>query len=278
MKIAIPISSGSGLNSSISEHFGRAEKFLIVDFEGGKPTNVESIAAPEHAYGAYPEFLHDLGVNLVVCDSIGSKARELLENLGITVIDSMEGKVAHALRKLEATIAEMEEKEKEEEERRKKAMRALEKARERTMNYYLDIGRDSNEVFLCIKVRDDVYLSFDLTRTGPRVILQQPNGEVDVSQLGEPEDEYETLHFLGTRLLKREKQRWWLVDGEDIVEGTKWKILRRYELSSDVEQRIREFADLIRQNLNDLSAVKDKIKEFNNYLYEIVQSFDINGI
>ncbi len=272
MIVAFPIDSDKGLDSEISEHFGRARYFLLARLEDGKLEGVDIVPAPAHAFGAFPQFLHDLDVRVVVCNSIGNKAMEMFDNQGIIVFSNNSGKVSKALQELLPKIKEIEEKDREEEEKREKARKALEKARERTMNFYLDLGNDPNEVFVSIKLKDDLYLSLDLTRTGPRIVLQRFLGEVDTGDLGEPLDTYKTLHFLGTRLVKVEDQRWWRKNDRDIVEGTLWEDVLELEMDSEVEGKVREFAKLVRENLDSIDKLKEDVKNFNLFLYDIVRN------
>ncbi len=277
MRIAFPVDSIKGLNSKISKHFGRASQFLIVEFNSGNAKLVKALNTPDHAYGAYPEFLHDARVDIVVVSSMGEKAKELFENLGVGVFDGFNGTVSSALDRLKPKLTEMERDIEDRKEKEEKARKALERAREKRMNFYLDLA-PGDEVFLSVKLSDDKFLSFDGTRTGPRLLLQRPISSINVEQLGDPEARYKTLHFIGSRLLKIEDQRWWIVNGKDVVEGIVWDSVWEGEIDPSVVDNIKQFAHLVSENEEDLTSIKDKLKEFNDWLYETVKALENSDI
>lgn len=88
LRIAIATNMNKGLNDDISEVFGKANTFTIVDVEEGKVRNVEVIENPaaSYKYGAGPivvKELADSGVNLVIGPEFGPGASAILEQHGI---------------------------------------------------------------------------------------------------------------------------------------------------------------------------------------------------
>ncbi|BEP17757.1 NifB/NifX family molybdenum-iron cluster-binding protein [Pyrofollis japonicus] len=95
-RIAIPVLEDRGLDSVISEHFGRAPYFLIIDIRDGKIINVEKVAnsaAENHAPGEIPLLLRELGVNVVIVRGIGRRAAAFFEEYGIEVVSGADGPV-----------------------------------------------------------------------------------------------------------------------------------------------------------------------------------------
>jgi len=89
MKIAISTTSG-GLEDKISEVFGRAESFTIVEVEDGEIKNVEVVknefAEKEGGVGAsVSQFLVDKGVEVVLTENIGPNALTVLNSAGVKV-------------------------------------------------------------------------------------------------------------------------------------------------------------------------------------------------
>ncbi|RJS89969.1 hypothetical protein CW700_02145 [Candidatus Bathyarchaeota archaeon] len=91
MRVAIPTKGGRGLEEVISEVFGRAPCFTLVDLEGGSVEHVEVLenVATKYEHGTGPivvKMLADRGVNLVVAKEIGPGAKTLLEQNNIELL------------------------------------------------------------------------------------------------------------------------------------------------------------------------------------------------
>jgi len=88
LRIAVPTKNHNGLEDIVSEVFGRAKTFTIVDIEDGEVKKVEVIDNPavSYKYGAGPvavKTLADLGVNTVMAGELGPGASNLLEHYNI---------------------------------------------------------------------------------------------------------------------------------------------------------------------------------------------------
>jgi predicted Fe-Mo cluster-binding NifX family protein len=96
VRIAVATNGKKGLGDSVSEVFGRAETFTIVDVEDGKKKEVKVIENPARSYehGAGPiavKELVDYKVGLVVVPQLGHGASSILEHHGITIIEAKAG-------------------------------------------------------------------------------------------------------------------------------------------------------------------------------------------
>ncbi len=85
LKIAVPTKAYAGLDDSVSEVFGKAKTFTIVDTENGQVKNVRVIDNPaaSYDYGSGPvavKTLADLKVNCVMAAELGPGAAGLLEH------------------------------------------------------------------------------------------------------------------------------------------------------------------------------------------------------
>ena len=91
VKIAIPTKGDKGLEDSISEVFGRSEKFTIIEVVNGPIVTivkVETVENPAASYkhGAGPivvKMLTDMGVTAVAAREFGLGVSTLLEQNGI---------------------------------------------------------------------------------------------------------------------------------------------------------------------------------------------------
>ncbi len=83
MKIAIPMVDGSSCL-----HFGHCEQFALVkvDAEAQKITETAYLVPPAHEPGAWPRWLHEQGVNVVIAGGMGQRAHALFAQNGIKVI------------------------------------------------------------------------------------------------------------------------------------------------------------------------------------------------
>lgn len=91
LKIAVATNEKNGLEDVVSNVFGRAKTFTIVDTEDKKITGISILENPAVSYhhGAGPiavKMLIDEGVKVVLANELGFGAAELLKQHNITVI------------------------------------------------------------------------------------------------------------------------------------------------------------------------------------------------
>lgn len=91
LKIAVATNEKNGLEDVVSNVFGRAKTFTIVDTEDKKITGISILENPAVSYhhGAGPiavKMLIDEGVKLVLANELGFGASALLKQHNITVI------------------------------------------------------------------------------------------------------------------------------------------------------------------------------------------------
>lgn len=71
---------------TIEGHFGHCQQFVIYSVNGTEIVKKEVLTAPEHTHGAYPKFMADNGVNVVITGGMGHKAFDLITANGGEVI------------------------------------------------------------------------------------------------------------------------------------------------------------------------------------------------
>jgi len=81
MKIAV-----ASEGKMVTEHFGHCENFNIFEAEGGQITKSTSVANPGHKPGFLPNFLNDIGVNVIISGGMGGGAIDIFNEKGIEVI------------------------------------------------------------------------------------------------------------------------------------------------------------------------------------------------
>jgi len=80
-KIAIPISGGRLCSS-----FGKANQFAIFHVQHQQIITKQILQPPSHAPGVFPDWLHDLGVSVIIAGNMGIKAMNIFKAKDITVI------------------------------------------------------------------------------------------------------------------------------------------------------------------------------------------------
>jgi predicted Fe-Mo cluster-binding NifX family protein len=104
LKVAVPTKAYAGLEDTVSEVFGKAKTFTIVDVENGQVRKVHVIDNPaaSYDYGAGPvaaKTLADLRVDFVMATELGPGASGLLKHHGIKKISANPGtRVTDAIR------------------------------------------------------------------------------------------------------------------------------------------------------------------------------------
>ena len=86
MKIAFPIEIDRGMDSELYGHFGSAPIFAVVDADSGSFEAVDN-GQHEHAHGQCQPTsgLSERGVQAVVCQGMGMRAVQKLNEIGISV-------------------------------------------------------------------------------------------------------------------------------------------------------------------------------------------------
>jgi predicted Fe-Mo cluster-binding NifX family protein len=96
LRIAVATDGKDGLEDTVSNVFGRAQTFTIVDSEDEKIISVSVMENPALSYkhGAGPiaiKMLIDDGVEVVLANELGVGASEILENHNILFIQAKPG-------------------------------------------------------------------------------------------------------------------------------------------------------------------------------------------
>ena len=81
----------------VSAHFGRCPFFTIIDIEGGKIKNKETIFNPGHRPDFIPQFLHERGVECIIAGGMGARATELFKEMNINTIVGISGKIDNVI-------------------------------------------------------------------------------------------------------------------------------------------------------------------------------------
>ena len=92
MKIAVPVAEGR-----LTPHFGHAAEFAIVHVEDGQVDKKELLKPPPHEPGVLPQWLHNLGVEVIIAGGMGPKALGFFEQYGIQVATGVSGSVQEVL-------------------------------------------------------------------------------------------------------------------------------------------------------------------------------------
>lgn len=86
MKIAV-----ASENKMVTEHFGHCENFNIFEAENTQIIKSKSVPNPGHKPGFLPNFLNDMGVNVIISGGMGGGAIEIFNEKGIEVITGAKG-------------------------------------------------------------------------------------------------------------------------------------------------------------------------------------------
>jgi len=102
MKICIPTLGNEGLDDSVSEHFGRAPTFTIVDMANNEVNIVQNRGEHFGGMGTAPDLIAEADVEVVLCSGLGPRAISMFEQLGIEVYVGASGTVRDAIRDFQA--------------------------------------------------------------------------------------------------------------------------------------------------------------------------------
>lgn len=100
MKIAV-----ASEGKKVAQHFGHCEGFYLYTVESGKITDTQFVPNPGHRPGFLPNYLNDLGVNVIIAGGMGGGAIEIFTEKRIEVIVGAVGDVDQVIeRYLEGSL------------------------------------------------------------------------------------------------------------------------------------------------------------------------------
>jgi predicted Fe-Mo cluster-binding NifX family protein len=100
MKIAVSAETNVGLESPVSQHFGRCPYYVLIDLdENNNITNTSVVANPaiQHDPGDVPTFIRSLGVKVMIAGGMGPRAVDFFHQFGIDVATGASGTVKETL-------------------------------------------------------------------------------------------------------------------------------------------------------------------------------------
>ena len=105
MKIAIPTNEPSK-NGNLFDKFGRSPYFLVYDTDSKSTKVIEnkSIYATSGAGSQTAHILLKEGINAIIIDTIGPKARDILLKSKITIFDGIKGTTKENLENFDSNI------------------------------------------------------------------------------------------------------------------------------------------------------------------------------
>ena len=86
MKIAVSCSG-----AKIWSHSGHCENFMIYETEDKQIIKEESVPNPGHKPGFLPNFLADMGVNVIISGGMGGGAVDVFNERGVEVVLGAQG-------------------------------------------------------------------------------------------------------------------------------------------------------------------------------------------
>ena len=86
MKIAV-----ASEKDMVTQHFGHCENFNIFEVEDNQIVKSESFPNPGHKPGFLPNYLYEMGVNVIISGGMGGGAVDIFNQRGIQVITGAEG-------------------------------------------------------------------------------------------------------------------------------------------------------------------------------------------
>lgn len=91
-RLAIPVEDLNGLNSRLSQHFGRAPYFAVVELDKNRNVlNLKMVSNKSEHFGGVgkpPEILIDLRPNAVITCGMGPRALDMFQSANVAVLQT----------------------------------------------------------------------------------------------------------------------------------------------------------------------------------------------
>jgi len=84
--------------NQVAQHFGRCEKYTLVEVNDGEVVNKEIVTNPGHEPGFLPKYLNEQGVDVILAGGMGRKAKDLFDQNGIKAVIGVNGLVDDAVK------------------------------------------------------------------------------------------------------------------------------------------------------------------------------------
>ena len=84
---------------NVTEHFGHCKNFNIFEIVDHTISKIQSLPNPGHRPGFLPNYLNDLGVNVIISGGMGGGAIQIFEEKNIKVITGAKGKAKDVVEK-----------------------------------------------------------------------------------------------------------------------------------------------------------------------------------
>jgi len=81
MKFAIPLAEGK-----LTAHFGHCQEFALIEVQDAEIKGKQLLIPPPHEPGVLPQWLHDMGANVIIAGGMGQRAVSLFNQNGIKVV------------------------------------------------------------------------------------------------------------------------------------------------------------------------------------------------
>ncbi|MHB1314527.1 MAG: NifB/NifX family molybdenum-iron cluster-binding protein [Christensenellales bacterium] len=83
-------------NEMVTEHFGHCVNFNIYEVKNGQIIKSKSTPNPGHKPGFLPNYLNDMGINVIISGGMGGGAIDIFNEKGIEVIVGAHGNAKEA--------------------------------------------------------------------------------------------------------------------------------------------------------------------------------------
>jgi len=98
VKVCVPTMGNNGLKEYVSEHFGRAPTFTIVDLSTNEVKTIPNTSEHMGGIGKPPEIIAGTGADVMLCSGLGPRAIQMFEQQGVEVFVGARGTVMDAIK------------------------------------------------------------------------------------------------------------------------------------------------------------------------------------
>ncbi len=134
-------------------------------------------------------------------------------------------------------------------------------------------SKNKNNYFISVKLNKKKWLSFDNTTKGHRIMMQVLKEIKPQPKNKKINGKWDVLIIKNRKLIDKYKVKWIDMDKLDWINDEIWDTVWTKPITKTVSDKLLKYSQFVSDNYQELYKHKDKMKEFESFLKEIMKTY-----